>query len=55
MDKDEDNNEEQGGFRQEDGVNTLFHLAPTATAKNRDIIPETNIIRLQKVERSQES
>jgi len=55
VDKDEDNNEEQGGFRQEDGVNTLFRLAPTATAKNRDIIPETNIIRLQKVERSQES
>lgn len=46
MDNDEDNNEERGGFRQEDGVNTLFHLAPTATAKNRDIISETNVITL---------
>ena len=46
MDNDEDYNEQQGGFRQEDGVNTLFHLAPTGTAKNRAVISETNIRRL---------
>lgn len=55
VDNDEDNNEQQGGFKQEDGVNTLFCLVPTATAKNRAIISETNIRRLWQGEKSQES